>query len=1763
MKRKLLFISLLTILYSSLIPNKTYSQADTEFWFVVPEISVNHGFPGGIPASLNFATSNLPATITVRMPANPVQFPDIVINIPANSAYSLDLSNWIYSSNTEQNKLENKPLNASGINNFGLYITSTRPITAYYDLNNAYNTDIWVLKGKNALGTDFYTPFQTHGANGNYGAPDATAQPYSAIDIVATENNTTVVVTPTKNASYGNSGFTIIANTPKTFILNKGQTLSIFPENKSQLAANRLAGTHITSDKPIAITLKDDTANHSTGGCKDVIGDQIIPVNLTGAEYIVMRTFLTNNDFVYVVATQNATPIYIDGVLTATLNAGQQYQIQFLATHPTGFMKIASHLNVTDPYKPFYVFHVGGFGCEQGGTIIPPIDGCTGSPAIDINRTRTTPYYLTIMVRDNAQDGFLIDGVVRNDLIPPASFQLVPGTSWRVARLGSFSTMNLSLGHHKISNIKDMFHLGVVNGDAASSCKYGFFSDFNKFAPEALIVETGGSGGYFCYGDSAQLFAYGGISYNWTPTDFLNDPQSSFPIARNLTHSIKYKVVITGACNLKDSSEIELIVGKFIDSKFNTDVIEGCSPLTVNFTNNSVNAAQNLWDFNSDGDLADTGEGLNNSASFSHVFDNTTNDTIRYNITLLITDETSTCYKQLTKSVLVYPHIKADYSTTITDANHCNPLNVSFSSTSNPTGTLYSWDFGDGESSNLANPDHSFNNQNLIATTYNIKLIVKDKYNHYKDSITKPITVQPSLKADFAIDKTEGCSPLTVAVDNISQGSISNFFWDRDGDGTYEYSAHAPTGWSLFYINTTITNIPKIVTIKLKAVNAAGCSDISSKSITIFPPVTASFTINNNDNPLGCSPLKLDFTSTTINSNIFKWSVDGDSISNTQNLVDTFENLSATPITKIIILKASNEYGCSAIQSSNVIVQPYVNADISIVNQVGCSPLTTSFDNTSSVGTSIFQWDIENNGTIDFSTKNIPVQVFTNTTTNLEVRSIPIKLIASNAAGCTSSIIKTISVNPQSTASFSYIDNGNENHCSPLLASFASTVTNTETYQWEFGSYYTSTSADTSLSFVNNGTIDITIPIKLTTNNSFGCSAFTSQNINVRPGVKALFSLDNFEGCPPFNANVDASPSTGPIINYTWNFDGTNYSGLNQVFTNPINSTGLNINRKIILSVSNGFCSDTISKNIVVHPQVEANYTALPILNGCSPLAVNFENKSTLLGTTTPINNILWDFNDNTTSNVTIASHTFINSDSNISKTFNVSIAATSNDGCTNTKSFAITVNPTLQASFSTEVIKACTPMQLRVINTSPADPNATYNWNFNGGIPQGTVGNDFSVEYSNSDPENSINKVISLEVQNSFNCSSSASKTITIDPLVVANFNIVSPLDGNGFPVDSWCSPANFTFGNLSTGGDLTYTWDFSDGNNQTVFNRINISHLFKNITNESKTFSIKLNAQNASGCLNTVTSNITVKPIPTVNLGEDQQICEGNYVSLDAQNDGMNFLWNNGLTSRTINASSAGEYSVAVTNSFGCIQKDTMKLAVNPKPIVDLGADKSICEGDSAILDAGNFGSEHLWNTNETSQVITVFPPGTYSVLVTNSENCSNSDEVKVTVNTKPNLDLGSDTINTSLPYTLISNTDNVNYLWSTGETTPSIVINNYGKYSLTVTNSFGCKAYDETEVMISINVETSDESNTAVLLYPNPVSEILNITVESKNIDVYTVELIDPTSRVVKRLTSESTKSFKAKMNIHDLTSGIYLVKVSTNNGSITKKVIIQKK
>jgi len=103
------------------------AQTDTEFWFVIPEVTIDHQMPGGVPASFRISSGTLPATVTISMPANSAVFPDIVFDMEANSFRIEDVSCWIVTpcnppfspagGYSDLNLLENKAYNATGINN--------------------------------------------------------------------------------------------------------------------------------------------------------------------------------------------------------------------------------------------------------------------------------------------------------------------------------------------------------------------------------------------------------------------------------------------------------------------------------------------------------------------------------------------------------------------------------------------------------------------------------------------------------------------------------------------------------------------------------------------------------------------------------------------------------------------------------------------------------------------------------------------------------------------------------------------------------------------------------------------------------------------------------------------------------------------------------------------------------------------------------------------------------------------------------------------------------------------------------------------------------------------------------------------------------------------------------------------------------------------------------------------------------------------------------------------------------------------------------------------------------------------------------------------------------------------------------------------------------------------------------------------------------------------------------------------------------------
>lgn len=476
----------LVLLGSALFSDKLKSQSGTDFWFAPPDITDLHNTPGGEPLYLLVSSMGQASTVTITQPANPGfnGGNPIVVNVAANRSSRINLTAF-------KTALETRPTDQ--VLNTGLRIQATTPITTYYECANTNNTDIWALKGANALGQEFYIPLHKHAPffNHTFAAPH---QARATFDIVATQNNTIVTI----YSPVAVDGHPALQQFSIT--LNAGQTYSCgFTGTNYEQPSTHPAGAVVLADKPIAISLKDDSNHNPSGGCYDLMGDQIVPVSILGEDYVAVKGSLNNNgdESLVIMATRNNTQIFLDGASTpvTTLFAGEYYRVDmdYLSVGPDNSVYVHST-------QPIYAMHITGFGCESGMAILPPLN-CAGSQQVNFVRSSAETFYLTLLVRSTAVNNFTITGP-GTATINPASFVIVPGTggTWRAARIQYNTTQIPVDSTFIVTNSADVFALGIINGGAATGCKYGYFSEF--FAP---INTNAGINLQTCANTPAQL----------------------------------------------------------------------------------------------------------------------------------------------------------------------------------------------------------------------------------------------------------------------------------------------------------------------------------------------------------------------------------------------------------------------------------------------------------------------------------------------------------------------------------------------------------------------------------------------------------------------------------------------------------------------------------------------------------------------------------------------------------------------------------------------------------------------------------------------------------------------------------------------------------------------------------------------------------------------------------------------------------------------------------------------------------------------------------------------------------------------------------------------------------------------------------------------------------------------------------------------------------------------------------------------------------
>jgi hypothetical protein len=376
---------------------------------------------------------------------------------------------------------------------------------------------------------------------------------------------------------------------------------------------------------------------------------------------------------------------------------------------------------------------------------------------------------------------------------------------------------------------------------------------------------------------------------------------------------------------------------------------------------------------------------------------------------------------------------------------------------------------------------------------------------------------------------------------------------------------------------------------------------------------------------------------------------------------------------------------------------------------------------------------------------------------------------------------------------------------------------------------------------------------------------------------------------------------------------------------------------------------------------------------------------------------------------------------------------------------------------------------------------------------------------------------------------------------------------------------------------GNATYSWTsdpagFSSDEPDPIVNPETTTTYFVEITDGAVSLSDQV--------------TITVIPLPEIDLGPDDSFCEGTSYIIDAGPDYTTYFWSNGETTQTIEVTGSGTYWCLVSNEFGCSERDSIQLTVNPLPDVDLGDDYSFCENTITVLDAGEGFSSYLWNTGEDTRTIEISQAGEYWVEVTSDELCQNSDTIFLITDPLPQqasitggpseVDLYATTAST---FTSSEASNAENYSWTidpseaatiTGNGTTAEVTWNEeftGVAELMVIPENGCGQGPVSEsylvtVYSSLSVDEIAGIG-SIEVFPNPTRGTISLNMKSNREIQASLKITDMNGRIVYSDLLELRPGINSeKISLSDNRDGIYTLTINAENGVIEKKIILKK-
>jgi hypothetical protein len=351
-----------------------------------------------------------------------------------------------------------------------------------------------------------------------------------------------------------------------------------------------------------------------------------------------------------------------------------------------------------------------------------------------------------------------------------------------------------------------------------------------------------------------------------------------------------------------------------------------------------------------------------------------------------------------------------------------------------------------------------------------------------------------------------------------------------------------------------------------------------------------------------------------------------------------------------------------------------------------------------------------------------------------------------------------------------------------------------------------------------------------------------------------------------------------------------------------------------------------------------------------------------------------------------------------------------------------------------------------------------------------------------------------------------------------------------------------------LTAAGATSYSWN-TGGNTSSITD------------NPTVTTNYVVIGADANGCINFNNVTVTVNPLPNLTVSGNTFICQGSTATVTA-GGALNYAWSNGSTtgSVTVNPTVTTTYSVIGTNTFGCTKLLTHTVNVNTA-FLTVSNNTTVCAGKSTTLTAIG-ATTYTWSTGTPFANLVVTPSVTISYTMNATGNgCPFSAVVTVTVNSNP-------VVVASISPTLICKGESASmsasgansYTWSNGATGTLVVVTPTTDLTFNYTavgeNSNGCTA---TSNQVTLKVERctgiSQENHNAIInVFPNPNNGIFNI--QFVNNDNKEIRIYDITGKAVY---SAIISSEKVEINLDEHPAGIYMLMVSSHDGTNFLKII----